>query len=174
MLWTAHFILLCPKYLLLPTLPDLPVCLPACLAQILDGDKYLWQALGSGLWPVMVLVSEIVQVGAGAAGGGAGGVLGGRDPGQRRTCRNTAHNCAIAALLGATTIYAAALPGISSGPHHQQHHLHMNHLALAPRYPARCRPSSWLTSATTTSSRMRKAQASSTCLRALCERCQLD
>lgn len=32
-------------------------------AQILDGDKYLWQALGSGLWPVMVLVSEIVQVG---------------------------------------------------------------------------------------------------------------
>ena len=33
------------------------------LPQILDGDKYLWQALGSGLWPVMVLVSEIVQVG---------------------------------------------------------------------------------------------------------------
>lgn len=30
--------------------------------QILDGDKYLWQALGSGLWPIMVLVSEIVQV----------------------------------------------------------------------------------------------------------------
>jgi ER lumen protein retaining receptor len=30
--------------------------------QIMDGDKYLWQALGSGLWPVMVLVSEIVQV----------------------------------------------------------------------------------------------------------------
>ena len=34
-------------------------------AQILDGDKYLWQALGSGLWPIMVLVSEIVQVRAG-------------------------------------------------------------------------------------------------------------
>jgi len=31
------------------------------LLQILDGDKYLWQALGSGLWPVMVLVSEVVQ-----------------------------------------------------------------------------------------------------------------
>mgnify|MGYP001034387403 CR=1 FL=1 len=31
------------------------------MLQILDGDKYLWQALGSGLWPVMVLVSEIVQ-----------------------------------------------------------------------------------------------------------------
>ena len=31
------------------------------LAQILDGDKYLWQALGSGLWPVMVLGSEVVQ-----------------------------------------------------------------------------------------------------------------
>ncbi|GAB4822734.1 hypothetical protein N2152v2_009780 [Parachlorella kessleri] len=31
------------------------------ILQILDGDKYLWQALGSGLWPVMVLVSEIVQ-----------------------------------------------------------------------------------------------------------------
>jgi hypothetical protein len=35
--------------------------------QILDGDKYLWQALGSGLWPVMVLVSEIVQVGGSAS-----------------------------------------------------------------------------------------------------------
>ena len=33
------------------------------MPQILDGDKYLWQALGSGLWPIMVLVSEIVQVG---------------------------------------------------------------------------------------------------------------
>ncbi|PSC76101.1 ER lumen -retaining receptor [Micractinium conductrix] len=33
------------------------------ILQILDGDKYLWQALGSGLWPVMVLVSEIVQTG---------------------------------------------------------------------------------------------------------------
>ncbi|KAI3433349.1 hypothetical protein D9Q98_003167 [Chlorella vulgaris] len=31
------------------------------ILQIMDGDKYLWQALGSGLWPVMVLVSEIVQ-----------------------------------------------------------------------------------------------------------------
>ncbi|KAL6776724.1 hypothetical protein ACKKBF_B30685 [Auxenochlorella protothecoides x Auxenochlorella symbiontica] len=29
--------------------------------QILDGDKYLWQALGSGIWPIMVLVSEVVQ-----------------------------------------------------------------------------------------------------------------
>jgi hypothetical protein len=36
--------------------------------QILDGDKYLWQALGSGLWPVMVLVSEIVQVRLPASG----------------------------------------------------------------------------------------------------------
>lgn len=31
------------------------------VVQILDGDRYLWQALGSGLWPIMVLVSEIVQ-----------------------------------------------------------------------------------------------------------------
>jgi len=31
------------------------------ILQILEGDKYLWQALGSGLWPVMVLVSEVVQ-----------------------------------------------------------------------------------------------------------------
>lgn len=31
------------------------------ILQILDGDKYLWQALGSGLWPVMVLLSEVVQ-----------------------------------------------------------------------------------------------------------------
>ena len=29
--------------------------------QIMDGDKYLWQALGSGLWPIMVLLSEVVQ-----------------------------------------------------------------------------------------------------------------
>ncbi|MEW5306124.1 MAG: hypothetical protein WDW38_003279 [Sanguina aurantia] len=29
--------------------------------QILEGNKYLFQALGSGLWPVMVLGSEIVQ-----------------------------------------------------------------------------------------------------------------
>lgn len=34
---------------------------PSVFLQILDGDKYLWAALGSGLWPVMVLVSEIVQ-----------------------------------------------------------------------------------------------------------------
>lgn len=31
------------------------------ILQIVEGDKYLWQALGSGLWPVMVLVSEVVQ-----------------------------------------------------------------------------------------------------------------
>ena len=31
------------------------------ILQIMDGDKYLWQALGSGLWPVMVLISEVVQ-----------------------------------------------------------------------------------------------------------------
>eukprot|EP00798_Chlamydomonas_sp_ICE-L_P024020 gene24020-9595_t len=29
--------------------------------QILDGNKYLLQALGSGWWPVMVLLSEVVQ-----------------------------------------------------------------------------------------------------------------
>eukprot|EP00197_Chlamydomonas_leiostraca_P003827 CAMPEP_0202866214 /NCGR_PEP_ID=MMETSP1391-20130828/7266_1 /ASSEMBLY_ACC=CAM_ASM_000867 /TAXON_ID=1034604 /ORGANISM="Chlamydomonas leiostraca, Strain SAG 11-49" /LENGTH=176 /DNA_ID=CAMNT_0049546145 /DNA_START=450 /DNA_END=980 /DNA_ORIENTATION=+ len=29
--------------------------------QLLEGNKYLLQALGSGLWPVMVLLSEIVQ-----------------------------------------------------------------------------------------------------------------
>lgn len=29
--------------------------------QILEGNKYLLQALGSGLWPVMVLLSEVVQ-----------------------------------------------------------------------------------------------------------------
>jgi hypothetical protein len=29
--------------------------------QILEGNKYLWQALGSGLWPVLVLLSEVVQ-----------------------------------------------------------------------------------------------------------------
>lgn len=31
------------------------------ILQILEGNRYLWAALGSGLWPVMVLVSEIVQ-----------------------------------------------------------------------------------------------------------------
>ncbi|KAK2077889.1 hypothetical protein QBZ16_003757 [Prototheca wickerhamii] len=30
---------------------------------IFDGDKYLWMALGSGVWPVMVLLSEIIQTG---------------------------------------------------------------------------------------------------------------
>jgi ER lumen protein retaining receptor len=29
--------------------------------QLLDGNKYLLSALGSGLWPVMVLLSEVVQ-----------------------------------------------------------------------------------------------------------------
>jgi len=29
--------------------------------QLLDGNKYLLTALGSGLWPVMVLLSEVVQ-----------------------------------------------------------------------------------------------------------------
>lgn len=33
------------------------------IPQIFDGDKYLWMALGSGVWPVMVLLSEIIQTG---------------------------------------------------------------------------------------------------------------
>lgn len=40
-----------------------PPCVPvscACL-QLLEGNKYLLHALGSGLWPVLVLLSEIVQ-----------------------------------------------------------------------------------------------------------------
>ncbi len=31
------------------------------ILQILEGNQYLLQALGSGLWPVMVLASEVVQ-----------------------------------------------------------------------------------------------------------------
>eukprot|EP00967_Tisochrysis_lutea_P136931 scaffold244911_cov17-Tisochrysis_lutea.AAC.1 len=31
------------------------------VVNIMEGNKYLLQALGSGLWPVMVLLSEIVQ-----------------------------------------------------------------------------------------------------------------
>ena len=31
------------------------------MLQILDGDSFLLKAMGSGLWPAMVLVSEIVQ-----------------------------------------------------------------------------------------------------------------
>ncbi|KAK9799367.1 hypothetical protein WJX73_002968 [Symbiochloris irregularis] len=31
------------------------------ILQIVDGDSFLLQAIGSGLWPVMVLLSEIVQ-----------------------------------------------------------------------------------------------------------------
>ncbi|KAI8472336.1 MAG: P-loop containing nucleoside triphosphate hydrolase protein [Monoraphidium minutum] len=31
------------------------------ILQLLDGNKYLLTALGSGLWPVMVLLSEVVQ-----------------------------------------------------------------------------------------------------------------
>lgn len=37
-------------------------CVFGCaFLQILEGNKYLLQALGSGVWPVMVLLSEIVQ-----------------------------------------------------------------------------------------------------------------
>jgi hypothetical protein len=54
-------------------------CIPGCLhstrgmremstpaqiifhSQIIDGDSFLLQAIGSGLWPAMVLLSEIVQ-----------------------------------------------------------------------------------------------------------------
>ena len=31
------------------------------ILQIVDGDSFLLQAIGSGLWPAMVLLSEIVQ-----------------------------------------------------------------------------------------------------------------
>lgn len=31
------------------------------ILQIIEGDKFIFKALGSGLWPIMVLVSEIVQ-----------------------------------------------------------------------------------------------------------------
>jgi ER lumen protein retaining receptor len=31
------------------------------ILQLLEGNKYLLHALGSGLWPVLVLVSEVVQ-----------------------------------------------------------------------------------------------------------------
>lgn len=31
------------------------------ILQIIDGDSFLLQAIGSGLWPAMVLLSEIVQ-----------------------------------------------------------------------------------------------------------------
>ena len=31
------------------------------IPQIIDGDSFLLQAIGSGLWPAMVLLSEIVQ-----------------------------------------------------------------------------------------------------------------
>ncbi len=37
------------------------VHVPCAPLQLLEGNKYLLQALGSGIWPVMVLVSEIVQ-----------------------------------------------------------------------------------------------------------------
>jgi ER lumen protein retaining receptor len=33
------------------------------ILQILDGDSFLLKAIGSGLWPAMVLLSEIVQTG---------------------------------------------------------------------------------------------------------------
>ena len=31
------------------------------ILQIIDGDSFLLQAIGSGLWPTMVLISELVQ-----------------------------------------------------------------------------------------------------------------
>jgi ER lumen protein retaining receptor len=33
------------------------------ILQVFDGKSYLQTALGKGIWPVMVLVSEIVQTG---------------------------------------------------------------------------------------------------------------
>lgn len=33
------------------------------ILQIIDGDSFLLQAIGSGIWPAMVLLSEIVQTG---------------------------------------------------------------------------------------------------------------
>jgi ER lumen protein retaining receptor len=38
-----------------------PAQVVCCLPQIIDGDSFLLQAIGSGLWPAMVLLSEIVQ-----------------------------------------------------------------------------------------------------------------
>lgn len=35
--------------------------MPFAGTQILEGNKYLMQALGSGIWPIMVLGSEVVQ-----------------------------------------------------------------------------------------------------------------
>jgi hypothetical protein len=55
---------------------------PPSPPQLLDGNKYLLTALGSGLWPVMVLLSEVVQTfiladfwwaGGGGRGDGRGG-----------------------------------------------------------------------------------------------------
>ncbi len=31
------------------------------ILQLLEGNRYLYSALGSGLWPIMVLLSEVVQ-----------------------------------------------------------------------------------------------------------------
>lgn len=31
------------------------------ILQIAEGDRYLWRALGSGMWPLMVMGSELVQ-----------------------------------------------------------------------------------------------------------------
>lgn len=33
------------------------------ILQIVDGDSFLLQAIGSGIWPAMVLLSEVVQTG---------------------------------------------------------------------------------------------------------------
>ena len=33
------------------------------ILQIIDGDSFLLQAIGSGIWPAMVLLSEVVQTG---------------------------------------------------------------------------------------------------------------
>ena len=33
------------------------------LLQIIDGNSFLLKAIGSGLWPAMVLLSEVVQTG---------------------------------------------------------------------------------------------------------------
>ena len=46
--WSQHPLTGCDLHLLLPS-------------QILDGDSFLLKAMGSGLWPAMVLLSEIVQ-----------------------------------------------------------------------------------------------------------------
>jgi hypothetical protein len=118
---------------------------PPPTPQLLDGNKYLLTALGSGLWPVMVLLSEVVQTFILAdfwwarAGGGLGRAA--RGPAARAQ--------AVKGRFAGSSPYACARPPPCLPPPHP---------TSSPLLPPSCCPP-----ASTMSSPTRMARASCAC-----------